>query len=141
MAPFAPLCLSVCFSTSGSRKVNTISATSSLPDSSLHVQKGECVSVTPHPYLPPSFPPSRVFCLMCQCVDDIRLSPNLLSCLLVCRVLHRLQDNVLQVGVHCTLVHTHHLVGHNMENIMFVTQESKHNMSTLSSCAIPLSAF
>ena len=156
MPPLSPLCLSVCFSTSGSRKVNTISATSSLPDSSLHIQGRECVcECDPHPSIPPppslllpsppnspSFPPSRVFCLMCQCVDDIGLSPNLLSCLLVCCTLHRLQHNVLQVGVHCTLVHTHHLVGHNRGKLCSrVHHPGVYNLSTLYSCDTSLFVF
>ena len=42
-------------------------------------------------------------------VDSVSLSADLLPCLLVSRTLHRGQDHLLQVGVHCPTVHTHRL--------------------------------
>ena len=105
-----PRSRTVCLSTSGSKNVYTISATSSLPDSSLHKdvllimeggRGGEGRNTLD----------LRVFNLMRHTVDEVSLLAHLLSGLVVRVSLHRLQNDILEVLVHCTLVHSHHLQG------------------------------
>lgn len=49
--------------------------------------------------------------LVCDGIDDVCLSADLHPGLLVGCTVQRVEDYLLQVGVYCPTVHTHHLIG------------------------------
>lgn len=53
---------------------------------------------------------SRMYELVCNSIDGVCLSADLLPGLLVSRSVQRVENYLLQVGVYCSTVYTHHLI-------------------------------